>query len=50
MKFHNFPIEDEKEKYKRKDNTKLKISEWHSKDVLLPILGKNKTKILHNPD
>jgi hypothetical protein len=50
MKFKDFPIEDEKEKYKKKDNNKLKISEWSGKQVLLPILGKNKTRVLHQPE
>ena len=27
-----------------------KISEWLSKEVMLPILGKNKTSLLHSKD
>lgn len=27
---------------------KLKIKEWESKDVMLPILGKNKRQLLHS--
>jgi len=27
---------------------KLRINEWAAKDVMLPILGKNKTALLHS--
>lgn len=49
MKFKDFPIEDERNKFTKEEYRKLKISEWHDQQVLLPILGKNKTKVLHNP-
>jgi hypothetical protein len=47
VKFKDFPVESEYlgASVPRK---KLKISEWNDKAVMLPILGKNKTSILHS--
>ena len=49
IKYENFPVEN-KEQIEEKVLTlkKPKISEWNSKEVLLPILGKNKTSMLHS--
>lgn len=48
IKFKNFPVEPEIPQ--PKPSTKMKISEWNDQEVLLPILGKNKTCILHVAD
>jgi len=49
QKFKNFTVENEiPEKFAKV--RKPKISEWNSQDVMLPILGKNKTSFLHSKE
>ena len=47
--FKNFTVENEiPEKFAK--IKKPKISDWNSQDVMLPILGKNKTSFLHSKE
>jgi hypothetical protein len=41
LQYSKFPVENDQ------NPKKLKIIDWNNKEVMLPILGKNKTRLLH---
>lgn len=41
LQYSKFPVENDL------NLKKLKIIDWNNKEVMLPILGKNKTRLLH---
>lgn len=46
IKYSRFPVEPEVANNNKV--TKLRISDWSRQEVMLPILGKNKTSLLHS--